>query len=140
MVGAGSVAQRRLPRLLRAGADVDVIAPEATPAVEGMAAAGEIRWHRRRYADGDLRHAWYAIACTDDTRVNEAVSAEAERERVFCVRADAGPDGSAVTPATGEFDGLPLLRVSRPESSAPSVGSHNRHVEELATLMQQAFS
>jgi len=120
VVGAGSVAQRRLPRLLRAGADVDVIAPEATPAVEGMAAAGEIRWHRRRYADGDLRHAWYAIACTDDTRVNEAVSAEAERERVFCVRADAGPDGSAVTPATGEFDGLLIgvLAGGRPLRSA----------------------
>jgi multifunctional 2-oxoglutarate metabolism enzyme len=35
---------------------------------------------------------------------------------------------------------LPLLRVSRPESSAPSVGSHSRHVEENATLIDQAFS
>ncbi len=35
---------------------------------------------------------------------------------------------------------LPLLRVSRPESAAPSVGSHNRHVEENATLLDQAFS
>lgn len=35
---------------------------------------------------------------------------------------------------------LPLSLVSRPESSAPSVGSHNRHVEEHATLMDQAFS
>ncbi|MBK5216169.1 MAG: multifunctional oxoglutarate decarboxylase/oxoglutarate dehydrogenase thiamine pyrophosphate-binding subunit/dihydrolipoyllysine-residue succinyltransferase subunit, partial [Propionibacteriales bacterium] len=41
---------------------------------------------------------------------------------------------------SGEFDGLPLLRVSRPESSAPSVGSHSRHVEENKMLMQQAFS
>jgi 2-oxoglutarate dehydrogenase E1 component len=35
---------------------------------------------------------------------------------------------------------LPLLRVSRPESSAPSVGSHTRHVEENDTLLDQAFS
>ncbi|MDX6277959.1 MAG: multifunctional 2-oxoglutarate metabolism enzyme, partial [Nocardioidaceae bacterium] len=41
---------------------------------------------------------------------------------------------------SGEFDGLPLFRVSRPESSAPSVGSHVRHVEEQAALMQQAFA
>jgi 2-oxoglutarate dehydrogenase E1 component len=41
---------------------------------------------------------------------------------------------------SGEFDGLPLLRVSRPESSAPSVGSHARHIEEQSTLMKQAFS
>src|SRR5690606_33147273 len=32
VVGAGSVAQRRLPRLLRAGADVDGRAPDGTPA------------------------------------------------------------------------------------------------------------
>ena len=40
----------------------------------------------------------------------------------------------------GEFDGVPLVRVSRPESSAPSVGSHSRHVEEQAELMSQAFA
>jgi 2-oxoglutarate decarboxylase len=35
---------------------------------------------------------------------------------------------------------LPLLRVSRPESSAPSVGSHSRHIDENSTLLDQAFS
>jgi 2-oxoglutarate decarboxylase len=54
--------------------------------------------------------------------------------------ANQGPWPHVALHFSGEFDGLPLLRVSRPESSAPSVGSHNRHVEELATLMQQAFS
>ena len=39
VVGGGSVAQRRLAGLLAAGAVVEVIAPEVTPAVEGMAAA-----------------------------------------------------------------------------------------------------
>ena len=37
--------------------------------------------------------AWYAIACTDDPAVNAAVGAEAERARVFCVRADDAPAG-----------------------------------------------
>ncbi|WP_236551597.1 multifunctional oxoglutarate decarboxylase/oxoglutarate dehydrogenase thiamine pyrophosphate-binding subunit/dihydrolipoyllysine-residue succinyltransferase subunit [Aeromicrobium sp. 9AM] len=54
--------------------------------------------------------------------------------------ANQGPWPHVALHFSGEFDGLPLLRVSRPESSAPSVGSHNRHVEEQATLMQQAFS
>ncbi len=40
----------------------------------------------------------------------------------------------------GEFDGLPLSRVSRAESSAPSVGSHARHVQEFESLMEQAFA
>lgn len=106
VVGAGSVAQRRLPRLIAAGARVDVIAPEATPSVVGMADGGELRWHQRPYAEGDLDGAWYVVACTDDAEVNAAVCAEAERRAVFCVRADAGEQGSAVTPATGEHEGL----------------------------------
>lgn len=54
--------------------------------------------------------------------------------------ANQGPWPHIALHLSGEFDGLPLLRVSRPESSAPSVGSHARHVEENVTLMQQAFS
>lgn len=106
VVGAGTVAQRRLPRLVSAGARVEVVAPSATPAVQAMADNGEIVWHQRPYADGDLADAWYVVSCASDTAVNAAVSAEAERSRVFCVRADAGTEGSAVTPAVGDHDGL----------------------------------
>ncbi|MPY98258.1 MAG: uroporphyrinogen-III C-methyltransferase [Actinophytocola sp.] len=106
MVGGGTVAQRRLPRLVGAGARVVVISPETTPSVEGMIDAGEVIWQQRGYVDGDLDGAWYALACTDDRAVNEAVCAEAERRAVFCVRADAGELGSAVTPATGDHEGL----------------------------------
>ena len=120
VVGAGTVAQRRLPRLVSAGADVVLIAPAATPAVEAMATAGEVRWEVRRYVPGDLDGAWYALACTADPQVNAAVAAEAERARVFCVRADDATGGTAVTAATGEHDGLLIgvLAGRRPRRSA----------------------
>jgi len=69
VVGGGTVAQRRLPGLLAAGADVEVIAPAVTPAVEGMSTARELRWTARAYQDGDLDGAWYALAATDDAAV-----------------------------------------------------------------------
>ncbi|GHF51072.1 uroporphyrin-III C-methyltransferase/precorrin-2 dehydrogenase/sirohydrochlorin ferrochelatase [Amycolatopsis bartoniae] len=106
LVGGGTVAQRRLPRLIGAGAAVELISPHTTAAVGAMADAGEVVWHRRRYTDGDLEGAWYALACTDDPQVNAAVCAEAERRRVFCVRADAGTEGTAVTAASGRHEGL----------------------------------
>jgi uroporphyrin-III C-methyltransferase/precorrin-2 dehydrogenase/sirohydrochlorin ferrochelatase len=120
VVGAGTVAQRRLPRLIAAGADVLLIAPEATPAVEAMAGAGELRWEVRGYADGDLEAAWYALACTSSPAVNAAVAAEAQRRRVFCVRADDATGGSAVTAAAAEHDGLLIgvLAGRRPRRSA----------------------
>jgi uroporphyrin-III C-methyltransferase / precorrin-2 dehydrogenase / sirohydrochlorin ferrochelatase len=120
VVGGGTVAQRRVVGLLAAGADVEVVAPEVTPAVEGLAAAGELRWTGRGYRDGDLDGAWYVIACTDDPDVNAAVGAEAEAMRVFCVRADDAPAGTAVTPAVGRHDGLTVgvLAGRNPRRSA----------------------
>lgn len=107
VVGAGSVAQRRLPLLVDSGAEVVVIATSATPAVEAL---GErkpgITLVSRGYRDGDLADAWYAIAATDDPDVNAAVVAEADRRQIFCVRADLAVEGSAVTPATFGYAGL----------------------------------
>jgi len=60
----------------------------------------------REYRDGDLDGAWYAIAATDDPHVNVAVVAEADRRRIFCVRADIAVEGTAVTPASFSYAGL----------------------------------
>lgn len=40
VVGGGTVAQRRLPRLIASGAVVDLVSPSVTPAVQGMVDAG----------------------------------------------------------------------------------------------------
>ncbi|MBY6367388.1 uroporphyrinogen-III C-methyltransferase [Rhodococcoides corynebacterioides] len=106
VVGGGSVAQRRLPLLISCGARVTVIAREATPAVDALADFGQIVLEVRDYREGDLADAWYAIACTDEPETNAAIVAEAERDRIFCVRADVARDGTAVTPASAEYDGL----------------------------------
>jgi len=107
VVGGGTVAQRRLPLLLANGADVHVITRAATPAVEALQDQKPgITLTLRDFRDGDLDGAWYAIAATDDADVNEAVVAEADRRRIFCVRADVARDGSAVTPASFEYEGL----------------------------------
>lgn len=120
VVGGGTVAQRRLTGLLAAGADIEVVSPEVTPAVEGMATAGELHWSRRPFQDADLAGAWYVVACTDDRAVNAEVSDGAERRRIFCVRADDAPEGTAVTPAVGRHDGLTVgvLAGRRPRRSA----------------------
>ncbi|GAA3727738.1 uroporphyrinogen-III C-methyltransferase [Streptomyces tremellae] len=106
VLGGGQVAQRRLPALIAAGADIVLVSPSATPSVEAMAAAGELRWERRRYAEGDLADAWYALVATSDPAANAAASEEAERARVWCVRSDDAQEATAWTPATGQEDGI----------------------------------
>jgi uroporphyrin-III C-methyltransferase/precorrin-2 dehydrogenase/sirohydrochlorin ferrochelatase len=105
VVGGGAVAARRVPRLLAAGADVVLVSPEVTPALEELAAQGRIAWQRRSFADGDCAGAWLAVACADRPEVNAAVAAEAERDRTWCVRADDASAASAWTPASGSSGG-----------------------------------
>ncbi len=112
VLGGGQVAQRRLPALIAAGADVLLVSPSATPSVEAMADRGELRWERRRYADGDLANTWYALIATSDPQANAAASAEGERERVWCVRADDAEAASALTPATGRSAGVSVAVLS----------------------------
>lgn len=106
VLGGGQVAQRRLPALIAAGADITLISPSATPSVEAMAEVGEIAWVKRRYEDGDLADTWYALVATTDATANAAASAEAERTRTWCVRSDDAEAATAWTPATGRDAGI----------------------------------
>src|SRR6516164_6757648 len=104
VVGGGAVATRRIPALLDVGADIVLISPTVTVSLEDLAAGGRIRWEPRRYANGDCAGAWLVCACTDDPAVNAAVAAEAERERIWSVRADDAQASAAWTPASGKAD------------------------------------
>src|SRR6201999_1715574 len=83
------------------GADVLLVSPEVTPALEELPAHGRIDWRRRAYAAGDCAGAWLVIACTSSPEANAAVAEEAEANRTWCVRADDAAAATAWTPATG---------------------------------------
>ncbi|MFI7702342.1 uroporphyrinogen-III C-methyltransferase [Nonomuraea sp. NPDC049480] len=104
VAGGGRVAQRRVPALLEAGAEVTVVSPSVTPALDDLIAAGRVTWHARPYEVGDCDGAWLVQACTSDRSVNTAIAAEAEAKRVWCVRADDKDASAAWTPATGRVD------------------------------------
>jgi uroporphyrin-III C-methyltransferase / precorrin-2 dehydrogenase / sirohydrochlorin ferrochelatase len=108
VVGGGGVAQRRLPRLLESGAQIDLISPSITPTIEGLLANPSLSWIERGYEDGDLDGAWYVVVATDDLAVNDRVSAEAEERRIFCVRSDDRSRATAWTPASGQHDNVTI--------------------------------
>lgn len=106
IAGGGRVAARRVGKLLDAGAQVEVVAPQACEQIEQLAAAGRLTWLPREVVEEDLAGAWYVLAVTDSPQVNAAVAGWAEQARVFCVRGDDASGGSAWTPATGLANGL----------------------------------
>jgi precorrin-2 dehydrogenase/sirohydrochlorin ferrochelatase len=83
VIGAGSVAARKIRTLLRAKAMVLVISPEATTSIRRLVQAKLVDWVPRRYRQGDLRGAYLVIAATDDFAVNQAICKEAKRRNLL---------------------------------------------------------
>ncbi|MEV4493185.1 uroporphyrinogen-III C-methyltransferase [Micromonospora coxensis] len=99
VVGGGAVATRRVPALLDAGADVFLVAPELTPALQGHVDAGRVHWAPRRFVPDDLDGAWLVQVAVDDPLAAASVSAAAAERKIFCVRADDRAAATAWTPA-----------------------------------------
>jgi precorrin-2 dehydrogenase len=77
VVGGGTVASRKVERLLDAEAEVQVVAPRLSAELSERAARGQIGWSARDYRVGDLDGATLVFAATSCPEVNRAVAAEA---------------------------------------------------------------
>jgi len=100
VVGGGTVATRRIPALIDAGADVILVSPEVTPALRSYADTGRLQWIERGFDVSDVDGAWLVHVAVDDPEAAAAVSAAADERRIFCVRADDRHAATAWTPAT----------------------------------------
>ena len=147
VIGAGSVATRKIRTLLAAGACITVISPTATPFIVERASrpldprqrTGEtpvppysqrVRWLRRCYRRGDLRAARLAIAATDNPEVNELVCAEAKRRGLLvnCVAPPAA--GNFIVPALVRRGGV-LLAISTGGASPAFAKQLRRDLERF---------
>src|SRR6202051_4544288 len=100
VVGGGEVGLEKVEGLLACQGDVTLIAPEAVEELHDLADEGSIRWERRAYGGPtDLDGVFMAIAATDDTEVNIAVFADAERRAVLVNGVDVPPLCNFILPA-----------------------------------------
>jgi len=118
LVGGGEVAARKLRLLLRAGADITVVAPSAVDEIMAAAAAGQLRWESRVACADDV-HAGQAlvVAATDDEAQNAQVAVWANDVHVLVNVVDAPALCTAVTPAI--VDRSPLVVAISSGGSAP---------------------
>lgn len=89
VVGAGRVAQRRIARLREAGAELRVVAPEATDEVRTLAEQGALRWAARPFEEADCSGAALVFAATAEPEVNARVERAARAAGAWVNRADA---------------------------------------------------
>jgi siroheme synthase-like protein len=85
VAGGGPVGTRKVHNLLRAGAAVTLVAPEATRELEELAESGAVRWLRESFQDHHLPGVFLVVAATDDDALNARLSREAgERGILVC--------------------------------------------------------
>jgi len=120
VVGAGSVATRKLARLIACGANVSVVAPRCSGAVRDMASEGRVTFHERTFADEDVLASFLVIAATDDTATNEHVARCARRAGALVLRADAPHDSDFTLPSFVQTDHVDATISTRGEAPAAS--------------------
>jgi siroheme synthase-like protein len=99
VVGAGSVAERKIHALVEARARVRVVAPHASPSVRRLADEGALVWRERRFEPQDTDGVWLALAATSDPTVQSEVATAADARRIFLVAADDPANASAYSGA-----------------------------------------
>ncbi|MGI9576608.1 MAG: precorrin-2 dehydrogenase/sirohydrochlorin ferrochelatase family protein [Microthrixaceae bacterium] len=85
VVGGGRVAAHKVAGLIRAGARVTVVAPDADRAI---GTDRGVRWHRREYQRGEAASYRLVITATSDSAVNEQVFRDGEAANVMVNSAD----------------------------------------------------
>jgi siroheme synthase-like protein len=128
VVGGGRVAERKIASLRQAGASVRVVALEVSESVRRMAKTGEIELHQRAFAVSDLDGAFLVIVATDNSYLNEHISAECHRRGQLVNVVDQPALCTFYVPATIERG--PVSVAISTSGAGPALARHLRELLE----------
>jgi len=126
VVGGGKVATRKIRSLLKAGADVTVIAPGIVDAIRRLK---RVRLLARTYRSGDLRGARLVVAATDNLDVNRRVCAEAQRRGILA--------NCAAPPEAGNFIVPSVVRRGVVSIAISTAGTKPEHAKALRKKLEK---
>ena len=152
VVGAGAVATPKVRLLLRAGAEVTVVAPAANDAVRALAQRRDIAWRRRRFRGSDVAGRSLIYATSGDAGVDESVSLAARRACVPVCVVDRPALSSFVTPAVIDRDPIVVgvssggttpalarrIRAAVEATLPPRIGVLARFADRFRAVVQTA--
>jgi precorrin-2 dehydrogenase / sirohydrochlorin ferrochelatase len=130
VVGGGDIGLEKVEGLLACGGDVLLVAPEAHPALQELAAEGSITWHQRDYRADDLEGCLIAIAATDDTDINIQVFNDAETRAMLVNVVDVPPLCNFILPAIVRTGPL-AVAISTAGASPALAKRMKREISEL---------
>src|SRR3712207_93771 len=131
VVGGGEIGLEKVEGLLACSGDVTLIAPDAVPELQQLAAEGSIAWERREYAGpADLEGTFIVIACTDDTDTNIRIYEDAEQRAMLVNIVDVPPLCNFILPAIVRTGPL-AIAISTAGASPALAKRMKREISEL---------
>jgi precorrin-2 dehydrogenase/sirohydrochlorin ferrochelatase len=130
VVGGGDVGLEKVEGLLACDGDVLLVAPDAHPALQELAAEGSITWTRREYQPTDLEGCLIAIAATNDSEVNIQVYNDADQRAMLVNVVDVPPLCNFILPAIVRTGPL-AVAISTAGASPALAKRMKREVGEL---------
>jgi len=88
VVGAGKIAADKIAGLLKHGAQVTVVSPQAVTRIKQQVREGKLSWRRRKFSPRDVDGVFLTIAATNSIPVNEAVFQACQARGVLCNAVD----------------------------------------------------
>jgi precorrin-2 dehydrogenase/sirohydrochlorin ferrochelatase len=140
VVGGGSVGTRKVKTLLDCSARVTVVSPEVSRQLRELAASGDIILAERSYQSEDLNGVFVVIGATDDERLNQQISSDADRLNTLCNIADRPEVCNFILPSIVQRDDL-VITIST-SGKSPALAKklrktlENQFGEEYGTLLQ----
>jgi siroheme synthase-like protein len=106
VVGGGEIGTRKVGNLLNAGGNVTLVSPQATPELESLAEAGEIRWVKQGYQHDLLEEVFLVVAATDDQELNASVVEDAKSRKALVCDASSSDRSQVIFGALLQGEGV----------------------------------
>lgn len=117
LIGAGHVAERKAQALLKAGAQVRVVAPHLSPPFENWVRQGQVQHIATQFEPSQVKTVFLVVAATDDAQLNRAVYEAAQAQTTLCNVVDNLALCSFIMPAV--IDRTPLQVAISSGGQAP---------------------
>jgi uroporphyrin-III C-methyltransferase/precorrin-2 dehydrogenase/sirohydrochlorin ferrochelatase len=88
VVGGGTIGESKMQSLVRCGASVHVVSPEATPGIRRAADSGEIVWDARPFLPSDLDGVFLVVGATNSPELHVEIFRLCQEAGILCNMVD----------------------------------------------------
>jgi precorrin-2 dehydrogenase/sirohydrochlorin ferrochelatase len=140
VVGGGKVAQRKVNKLLAAGAAITVISKDLTPDLQELGGDNRIKYIERCYQANDVAGFFLVFAATNSKTSNQQIVTEAQVHDVLANSVDGADKGDFIIPASCQVGQLNVGITTEGQSPALSARLRKYLMAKLSALTPEAVA